>query len=305
MIVYWKKSVKQDKINKAKNYQNILDKNTIELTNELELNNNKDMIYDSFINSKNYSFISQDSNSLLNIFQNETNESSAMDSESSNKSTNKKNNSFELIKKNFEILSIKEKEQFIINEFDKKIKNNIISDNSTASFLTIMKLCNDKEYLLNIIYNCVMGNVLKILLNKYNCIFLKEIYDNFNDCQISEFIIEIIKNINYLINNENGYQVLLFFMIKKRLDLINYIVLASLQFFIQYSMNQYSSEIICTLYSLGNDFINHQLNIKLIQNIKYIIQNKNGIKVLTFAKQFSNNDDYLCIEEVLKTFINM
>jgi hypothetical protein len=104
MIVYWKKSVKQDKINKAKNYQNILDKNTIELTNELELNNNKDMIYDSFINSKNYSFISQDSNSLLNIFQNETNESSFLDNEISdnNKSEKKNNNnSYELIKKKF------------------------------------------------------------------------------------------------------------------------------------------------------------------------------------------------------------
>ena len=302
MIVYWKKSVKQDKMNKIKSNQNIFNKNSNEITNELELNINKDMIYDSIINSKDYSFISQDSNSLLNIFENETNESSIMDSESSNKSINKTNNGFELIKKNFENLSVKEKEQFIINEFKKKIKNNIISDNSTASFLTLMKLSNDKEYLLNIIYNCVMCNFLKIVLNKYNCIFLKEIYDYFNDFQLGEFIKEIFKNINDLINNENGYQVLLFFIMKKRVDLINNIFFASLQFFIEYSMNKYSSEIICILYSLGNDYINHQLNIKLLQNIKYIIQNKNGIKVLTFAKQFSNNDDYLCIEEVLKSF---
>ena len=78
------------------------------------------MIYDSIVDSKNCSFISQNSNSLLNIFQNETNESSLIDSQSSNKSINKKNNSFDLIKKNFENLSIKEKEIFIINEFDKK-----------------------------------------------------------------------------------------------------------------------------------------------------------------------------------------
>ena len=302
MIVYWKKSIKKDKINEKKNYENIFDKTSFEITNESQLNNNKDMIYDSIVDSKNCSFISQNSNSLLNIFQNETNESSLIDSQSSNKSINKKNNSFDLIKKNFENLSIKEKEIFIINEFDKKIKNNFISDNSTASFLTLMKLCNDKEYLLNIIYNCVMGNFFKIVLNKYNCIFLKEIYDYFNDFQISQFIKEIIKNLNYLINNENGYQVILFFIIKKRLDLINPIIFASLQFFIQYSINKYSSEIICTLYTLGNDFINHQLNIKLINNIKYIIQNKNGFKVLTFAKQFSNIDDNLYIEQVLKSF---
>ena len=302
MIVYWKKSIKKDKINEKKNYENIFDKTSFKITNESQLNNNKDMIYDSIVDSKNCSFISQNSNSLLNIFQNETNESSLIDSQSSNKSINKKNNSFDLIKKNFENLSIKEKEIFIINEFDKKIKNNFISDNSTASFLTLMKLCNDKEYLLNIIHNCVMGNFLKIVLNKYNCIFLKEIYDYFNDFQISQFIKEIIKNLNYLINNENGYQVILFFIIKKRLDLINPIIFASLQFFIQYSINKYSSEIICTLYTLGNDFINHQLNIKLINNIKYIIQNKNGFKVLTFAKQFSNIDDNLYIEQVLKSF---
>jgi hypothetical protein len=302
MIVYWKKSIKKDKINEKKNYENIFDKTSFEITNESQLNNNKDMIYDSIVDSKNCSFISQNSNSLLNIFQNETNESSLIDSQSSNKSINKKNNSFDFIKKNFENLSIKEKEIFIINEFDKKIKNNYISNNSTASFLTLMKLCNDKEYLLNIIYNCVMGNFLKIVLNKYNCIFLKEIYDYFNDFQISQFIKEIIKNLNYLINNENGYQVILFFIIKKRLDLINPIIFASLQFFIQYSINKYSSEIICTLYTLGNDFINHQLNIKLINNIKYIIQNKNGFKVLTFAKQFSNIDDNLYIEQVLKSF---
>ena len=115
MIVYWKKSIKKDKINEKKNYENIFDKTSFEITNESQLNNNKDMIYDSIVDSKNCSFISQNSNSLLNIFQNETNESSLIDSQSSNKSINKKNNSFDLIKKNFENLSIKEKEIFIKN----------------------------------------------------------------------------------------------------------------------------------------------------------------------------------------------
>ena len=152
-----------------------------------------------------------------------------------------------------------------------------------------MKLCNKSEYLLNIIYNCVIGNFLKIVLSKYNYIFLNEIYDIFNHDQINNFIQEIIKNFPILIKDKNGFQVILFFI--------------SLQFFLQYSFDLYSSQIICSLYSLNNDYISHQLNIKLIQNIKFIVQNQNGNKIISFAKQFSNQKDNLFIEQILSSIV--
>ena len=303
MIVYWCKSKKKKdknneeenkifpKINKAQNKNNII---------QPKLLNNEEIIYDSQIESKNYSFISQDSNSILNIFETETNESSSLDL--SNKSE-KKNNSLNEIKINFELLNFEEKEKFIKKEFFEKIENNKITNNSTAIFLILMKLCNKSEYLLNIIYNCVIGNFLKIVLSKYNCIFLNEIYDIFNHAQINNFIQEIIKNFPILIKDKNGFQVILFFIMKKNIEIINFCLYISLQFFLQYSFDLYSSQIICSLYSLNNDYISHQLNIKLIQNIKFIVQNQNGNKIISFAKQFSNQNDNLFIEQILSSIV--
>ena len=303
MIVYWCKSKKKKdknneeenkifpKINKAQNKNNII---------QPKLLNNEEIIYDSQIDTKNYSFISQDSNSILNIFETETNESSSLDL--SNKSE-KKNNSLNEIKINFELLNFEEKEKFIKKEFFEKIENNKITNNSTAIFLILMKLCNKSEYLLNIIYNCVIGNFLKIVLSKYNCIFLNEIYDIFNHDQINNFIQEIIKNFPILIKDKNGFQVILFFIMKKNIEIINFCLYISLQFFLQYSFDLYSSQIICSLYSLNNDYISHQLNIKLIQNIKFIVQNQNGNKIISFAKQFSNQKDNLFIEQILSSIV--
>jgi len=303
MIVYWCKSKKKKdknneeenkifpKINKAQNKNNII---------QPKLLNNEEIIYDSQIESKNYSFISQDSNSILNIFETETNESSSLDL--SNKSE-KKNNSLNEIKINFELLNFEEKEKFIKKEFFEKIENNKITNNSTAIFLILMKLCNKSEYLLNIIYNCVIGNFLKIVLSKYNYIFFNEIYDIFNHDQINNFIQEIIKNFPILIKDKNGFQVILFFIMKKNIEIINFCLYISLQFFLQYSFDLYSSQIICSLYSLNNDYISHQLNIKLIQNIKFIVQNQNGNKIISFAKQFSNQKDNLFIEQILSSIV--
>jgi hypothetical protein len=303
MIVYWCKSKKKKdknneeenkifpKINKAQNTNNII---------QPKLLNNEEIIYDSQIDTKNYSFISQDSNSILNIFETETNESSSLDL--SNKSE-KKNNSLNEIKIKFELLNFEEKEKFIKKEFFEKIENNKITNNSTAIFLILMKLCNKSEYLLNIMYNCVIGNFLKILLSKYNYIFLNEIYDIFNHAQINNFIQEIIKNFPILIKDKNGFQVILFFIMKKNIEIINFCLYISLQFFLQYSFDLYSSQIICSLYSLNNDYISHQLNIKLIQNIKFIVQNQNGNKIISFAKQFSNQKDNLFIEQILGSIV--
>jgi hypothetical protein len=303
MIVYWCKSKKKKdknnekenkifpKIKKAQNKNNIIQPKSL---------NNEEIIYDSQIESKNYSFISQDSNSILNIFETETNESSSLDL--SNKSE-KKNNSLNEIKINFELLNFEEKEKFIKKEFFEKIENNKITNNSTAIFLILMKLCNKSEYLLNIIYNCVIGNFLKIVLSKYNYIFLNEIYDIFNHDQINNFIQEIIKNFPILIKDKNGFQVILFFIMKKNIEIINFCLYISLQFFLQYSFDLYSSQIICSLYSLNNDYISHQLNIKLIQNIKFIVQNQNGNKIISFAKQFSNQKDNLFIEQILSSIV--
>ncbi len=303
MIVYWCKSKKKKdknneeenkifpKINKAQNTNNII---------QPKLLNNEEIIYDSQIDTKNYSFISQDSNSILNIFETETNESSSLDL--SNKSE-KKNNSLNEIKIKFELLNFEEKEKFIKKEFFEKIENNKITNNSTAIFLILMKLCNKSEYLLNIMYNCVIGNFLKIVLSKYNYIFLNEIYDIFNHAQINNFIQEIIKNFPILIKDKNGFQVILFFIMKKNIEIINFCLYISLQFFLQYSFDLYSSQIICSLYSLNNDYISHQLNIKLIQNIKFIVQNQNGNKIISFAKQFSNQKDNLFIEQILGSIV--
>ncbi len=201
------------------------------------------------------------------------------------------------------MLNYEKKEKFIKKEFFEKIENNKITNNSTAIFLILMKLCNKSEYLLNIMYNCVIGNFLKIVLSKYNYIFLNEIYDIFNHAQINNFIQEIIKNFPILIKDKNGFQVILFFIMKKNIEIINFCLYISLQFFLQYSFDLYSSQIICSLYSLNNDYISHQLNIKLIQNIKFIVQNQNGNKIISFAKQFSNQKDNLFIEQILGSIV--
>ena len=303
MIVYWCKSKKKkDKNNEEENKIFPKIKKTQNKNNIIQpkLLNNEEIIYDSQIESKNYSFISQDSNSILNIFETETNKSSSLDL--SNKSE-KKNNSLNEIKINFELLNFEEKEKFIKKKFFEKIENNKITNNSTAIFLILMKLCNKSEYLLNIIYNCVIGNFLKIVLSKYNYIFFNEIYDIFNHDQINNFIQEIIKNFPILIKDKNGFQVILFFIMKKNIEIINFCLYISLQFFLQYSFDLYSSQIICSLYSLNNDYISHQLNIKLIQNIKFIVQNQNGNKIISFAKQFSNQKDNLFIEQILSSIV--
>ena len=265
MIVYWNKPKKTKQNIKIKTESNEnINNGTFQKKNNSFIQN-KEISYDSLIETKNCSFISQDSNSLLNIFQNETNESSFLDNEiSDNNKSEKKNNSFELIKKNFENLSLKEKELFIKNEFKKKIIEVNISDNSTATFLILMKLCYKSKYLLSILYNCVIDNLFKILLSKYNYIFIKEIYEFFNYIEIKNFINEILKYFNCLINDKNGYQIIIFFIMKKNYDVINFVFFNFLSFFVQFTLNKYSSEIICCLYSLKNDYINHQFNIKLI-----------------------------------------
>ena len=303
MIVYWNKPKKTKKnINITTELNENINNQTSQITNNFLLEN-KEILYDSLIEPKNDSFISQDSNSLLNIFQNETNESSILDNEISynNKSENK-NNSFELIKKNFENLNLKEKENFIKNEFKKKIIEVNISDNSTATFLILMKLCYKSKYLLSILYKCVISNLLKILLCKYNCIFIKEIYEFYNYIEIKYFINEILKNFNCIINDQNGYQIIIFFIMKKNFEVINFVFFNFLKFFVQFTLNKFTSEIICHLYSLKNDYINHQFNIKLIQNFKFIVSNKYGFNVFSFAKNFSNNEDNLFFEQLLKLY---
>jgi hypothetical protein len=303
MIVYWNKPKKTKKnINITTELNENINNQTSQITNNFLLEN-KEILYDSLIEPKNDSFISQDSNSLLNIFQNETNESSILDNEiSDNNKSEKKNNSFELIKKNFENLSLKEKELFIKNEFKKKIIEVNISDNSTATFLILMKLCYKSKYLLSILYNCVIDNLFKILLSKYNYIFIKEIYEFFNYIEIKNFINEILKYFNCLINDKNGYQIIIFFIMKKNYDVINFVFFNFLSFFVQFTLNKYSSEIICCLYSLKNDYINHQFNIKLIQNFKFIVSNKYGFDVFSCAKKYANNEDNLFFEQVMKLY---
>ena len=303
MIVYWNKPKKTKQNIKIKTESNEnINNGTFQKKNN-SIIQNKEISYDSLIETKNCSFISQDSNSLLNIFQNETNESSFLDNEiSDNNKSEKKNNSFELIKKNFENLSLKEKELFIKNEFKKKITEINISDNSTATFLILMKLCYKSKYLLSILYNCVIDNLFKILLSKYNYIFIKEIYEFFNYLEIKNFINEILKYFNCLINDKNGYQIIIFFIMKKNSDIINFVFFNFLSFFVQFTLNKYSSEIICCLYSLKNEYINHQFNIKLIQNFKFIVSNKYGFDVFSCAKKYSNNEDNLFFEQLMKLY---
>ena len=303
MIVYWNKPKKTKQNIKIKTESNEnINNGTFQKKNN-SIIQNKEISYDSLIETKNCSFISQDSNSLLNIFQNETNESSFLDNEiSDNNKSEKKNNSFELIKKNFENLSLKAKELFIKNEFKKKIIEVNISDNSTATFLILMKLCYKSKYLLSILYNCVIDNLFKILLSKYNYIFIKEIYEFFNYIEIKNFINEILKYFNCLINDKNGYQIIIFFIIKKNYDVINFVFFNFLSFFVQFTLNKYSSEIICCLYSLKNDYINHQFNIKLIQNFKFIVSNKYGFDVFSCAKKYANNEDNLFFEQLMKLY---
>ena len=303
MIVYWNKPKKTKQNIKIKTESNEnINNGTFQKKNN-SIIQNKEISYDSLIETKNCSFISQDSNSLLNIFQNETNESSFLDNEiSDNNKSEKKNNSFELIKKNFENLSLKEKELFIKNEFKKKIIEVNISDNSTATFLILMKLCYKSKYLLSILYNCVIDNLFKILLSKYNYIFIKEIYEFFNYLEIKNFINEILKYFNCLINDKNGYQIIIFFIMKKNSDIINFVFFNFLSFFVQFTLNKYSSEIICCLYSLKNEYINHQFNIKLIQNFKFIVSNKYGFDVFSCAKKYSNNEDNLFFEQLMKLY---
>ena len=165
-----------------------------------------------------------------------------------------------------------------------------------------MKLCYKSKYLLSILYKCVISNLLKILLCKYNCIFIKEIYEFYNYIEIKYFINEILKNFNCIINDQNGYQIIIFFIMKKNFEVINFVFFNFLKFFVQFTLNKFTSEIICHLYSLKNDYINHQFNIKLIQNFKFIVSNKYGFNVFSFAKNFSNNEDNLFFEQLLKLY---
>ena len=193
------------------------------------------------------------------------------------------------------------KYQIIINQKRKIIEVNI-SDNSTATFLILMKLCYKSKYLLSILYNCVIDNLFKILLSKYNYIFIKEIYEFFNYLEIKNFINEILKYFNCLINDKNGYQIIIFFIMKKNYDVINFVFFNFLSFFVQFTLNKFTSEIICHLYSLKNDYINHQFNIKLIQNFKFIVSNKYGFDVFSCAKKYANNEDNLFFEQLMKLY---
>ena len=144
--------------------------------------------------------------------------------------------------------------------------------------------CHENKLLYNLWLNNIFSHIVKILNgNQY---ILEKLFILLSNEEKEDLINEIIKHTSELIINENGYLSLQFLISLERINIINSINYFILSNFIYYSINDYSSEIICNILSISTFFIKNSIVEKINQHYGTILNYPNGIKIIKTAKKF-------------------
>jgi hypothetical protein len=286
MIIFWDKEEKKT-LNKKNQIKPENEKtiNTLIYPFPNELNNSNLFDLNELNDSSeyNYSFVEEDSISIIDICKeinnnniSETRAISINDSKNvmekhiinSINSSFKKENSFNEKKIIDEINNFIDKQNFLIN--DEKIIN-------------LFNLCKGSELLHNLLFDKIISNLVFLFNNKRK--IYETIYKNISKEEKEILINEIIKNTPQLIINKNGYLVLLFLLSFRKINIINNIIYFISYNFVNYCFNDYSSEIICSILSMGFYFSTNFLNNLIKTNFELISKNENGIKVIKKARK--------------------
>lgn len=283
MIVYWCKN----------NTQSTNKKNKIEETKTLiypfpdldtSLNKSNSFDFDEFKDSsnQNYSFIEEDSSSVIDIF-NEIENNNFSDTKSISTDENKIRIENMLIN----VLSSNEdnklNEKQIFNEIENVFSGNI-SLNEQKIF-NLFHLCKEKQNLKELLFQKVILNIVTLINNNKH--FYENLFMIISEEEREILINEIIKNIPQLIINKNGYEVILFLISFRKVNIMNNIIYFISQNFVFYCLNDYSSEIICSILSTGMYFSINYLSEQIKKNFELICKNKNGIKIIEMAQKFN------------------
>ena len=283
MIVYWCKN----------NTQSTNKKNKIEETKTLiypfpdldtSLNKSNSFDFDEFKDSsnQNYSFIEEDSSSVIDIF-NEIENNNFSDTKSISTDENKIRIENMLIN----VLSSNEdnklNEKQIFNEIENVFSGNI-SLNEQKIF-NLFHLCKEKQNLKELLFQKVILNIVTLINNNKH--FYENLFMIISEEEREILINEIIKNIPQLIINKNGYEVILFLISFRKVNIMNNIIYFISQNFVFYCLNDYSSEIICSILSTGMYFSINFLSEQIKKNFELICKNKNGIKIIEMAQKFN------------------
>ena len=283
MIVYWCKN----------NTQSTNKKNKIEETKTLiypfpdldtSLNKSNSFDFDELNNSsnQNYSFIEEDSSSVIDIF-NEIENNNFSDTKSISTDENKIRIENMLIN----VLSSNEdnklNEKQIFNEIENVFSGNI-SLNEQKIF-NLFHLCKEKQNLKELLFQKVILNIVTLINNNKH--FYENLFMIISEEEREILINEIIKNIPQLIINKNGYEVILFLISFRKVNIMNNIIYFISQNFVFYCLNDYSSEIICSILSTGMYFSINFLSEQIKKNFELICKNKNGIKIIEMAQKFN------------------
>ena len=286
MIIFWDKEEKKT-LNKKNQIKPENEKTIITLIypfpNELNNSNLFDLNELNDSSEYNYSFVEEDSISIIDICKeinnnniSETRAISINDSKNvmekhiinSINSSFKKENSFNEKKIIDEINNFIDKQNLLIN--DEKIIN-------------LFNLCKGSELLHNLLFDKIISNLVFLFNNKRK--IYETIYKNISKEEKEILINEIIKNTPQLIINKNGYLVLLFLLSFRKINIINNIIYFISYNFVNYCFNDYSSEIICSILSMGFYFSTNFLNNLIKTNFELISKNENGIKVIKKARK--------------------
>ena len=283
MIVYWCKN----------NTQSTNKKNKIEETKTLiypfpdldtSLNKSNSFDFDELKDSsnQNYSFIEEDSSSVIDIF-NEIENNNFSDTKSISTDENKIRIENMLIN----VLSSNEdnklNEKQIFNEIENVFSGNI-SLNEQKIF-NLFHLCKEKQNLKELLFQKVILNIVTLINNNKH--FYENLFMIISEEEREILINEIIKNIPQLIINKNGYEVILFLISFRKVNIMNNIIYFISQNFVFYCLNDYSSEIICSILSTGMYFSINYLSEQIKKNFELICKNKNGIKIIEIAQKFN------------------
>jgi hypothetical protein len=283
MIVYWCKN----------NTQSTNKKNKIEETKTLiypfpdldtSLNKSNSFDFDELKDSsnQNYSFIEEDSSSVIDIF-NEIENNNFSDTKSISTDENKIRIENMLIN----VLSSNEdnklNEKQIFNEIENVFSGNI-SLNEQKIF-NLFHLCKEKQNLKELLFQKVILNIVTLINNNKH--FYENLFMIISEEEREILINEIIKNIPQLIINKNGYEVILFLISFRKVNIMNNIIYFISQNFVFYCLNDYSSEIICSILSTGMYFSINFLSEQIKKNFELICKNKNGIKIIEMAQKFN------------------
>ena len=283
MIVYWCKN----------NTQSTNKKNKIEETKTLiypfpdldtSLNKSNSFDFDELKDSsnQNYSFIEEDSSSVIDIF-NEIENNNFSDTKSISTDENKIRIENMLIN----VLSSNEdnklNEKQIFNEIENVFSGNI-SLNEQKIF-NLFHLCKEKRNLKELLFQKVILNIVTLINNNKH--FYENLFMIISEEEREILINEIIKNIPQLIINKNGYEVILFLISFRKVNIMNNIIYFISQNFVFYCLNDYSSEIICSILSTGMYFSINFLSEQIKKNFELICKNKNGIKIIEMAQKFN------------------